>query len=228
MIKAIAVDDEPIALDIISNHAKKVEFVDLKATFLSATKALDYVIQEQIQLIFLDIKMPDISGLEFAGLIGQKAQIIFTTAYPEHALKGFDLAITDYLLKPIDFSRFLQACYLAQSRVSIEPRLLLYNKEIFVKSGYEWVRINIDNLLYAQGQDNYISLYETDKHTLTRITFNELLAKLPPNQFIRVDKSYIVSVSKIDKMERHQLIIAGNKIPISQSYRNAVLQALNK
>lgn len=229
MIKAIAVDDEPIALDIIIDHAKKVQFIELTATFLSATEALNYVVREQIQLIFLDIRMPDLSGLEFAKLIGEKAQIIFTTAYSEHALNGFDLAAIDYLLKPIDFARFLQACHLAQKRVVIEPLSISRpNKEIFVKSGYDWVRINIDNLLYAQGQDNYVCLYETDKHTLTRLTFNELLLKLPSNQFIRVDKSYIVAISKIDKMERHQLTIAGDKIPISQPYRNAILQALNK
>ncbi|MDB5155348.1 MAG: DNA-binding response regulator [Mucilaginibacter sp.] len=229
MINVIAVDDEPIALDILRDHAQKIPFIDLKATFLSATDALSYAMREPVDLILTDINMPDLSGLEFANLIRHQAQVIFTTAYAEHALKGFDLGVTDYLLKPITFNRFLQACHLAQSRLKVSAEKPVNNtKELFVKDGYQWVRINIDDLLYIKAQDNYASFHETNKQTLVRIKFSEVLSRLPAEQFMRVDKSYIVAFSKIDKIENHQITIAGNKIPVSRSYRESLLSVIAK
>jgi len=223
IIKAIAVDDEPVALEIIRDHAKKVPFIDLKQIFVSPVAALSYLAEYQIDLVFLDIKMPDISGLKFANLIEKKTQVVFTTAYSEHALQGFELAVTDYLLKPICFERFLRSCQLVQSRF-VEPLANKpANRELFVKSGFEWVRIDLDNLLYVQSQDNYVLLYEVNKRTLVRSTLNELMNKLPLNQFLRVDRSHIVSVSKIDKVERHQIVVAGTRILISNSYRGSVM-----
>src|SRR5690554_7861906 len=119
MIRAIAIDDESVALDVIQIHAKKVPFLNLVASFVNAIEALDYIKEESIDLIFLDISMPDISGLEFASLIKEQVMIVFTTAYSEHAIKGFELAATDYLLKPINFDRFLQACQLVESRLKL-------------------------------------------------------------------------------------------------------------
>ncbi|RNL53976.1 LytR/AlgR family response regulator transcription factor [Pedobacter jejuensis] len=228
-MKTIAVDDEPVALEIISNHAKKIPFVEFKGTFLSASEALKYVVDEQIQLVFLDIEMPDLSGLEFAKLVDHRVQIVFTTAYSEHAISGFELAATDYLLKPINFNRFLQACNLANNRLT-KPlnETPIRNNELFVKDGYQWVRISIDELLYVEGQDNYVSLYESQKHTMTRSTLSEFFSKLPAEEFVRVHKSYVVAISKIDKIERHQLFIAGIKIPLSPSYRESLINVLNK
>lgn len=122
MIKAIAIDDEPVALDIIRNHAEKIPSVNLCATFLSASEAFNYIKSNHVDVVFADISMPGLSGLEFAGMVKHRVQVVFTTAYPEHALKGFELAATDYLLKPINFSRFLQATQLAESRMQ-PPRL---------------------------------------------------------------------------------------------------------
>jgi DNA-binding LytR/AlgR family response regulator len=230
MINAIAIDDEPIALDIIRAHAEKVSFIQLKETFLSATEAFAYLKKESVDLVFLDIHMPDISGLEFAERIRSKAQIIFTTAYEEHALKGFELAATDYLLKPISFNRFLQACELADSRVQLPPvnDMTEPGKSLFVKDGHNWMQIKLNDLLYAQGQDNYVSIFENDKRVLTRMTLTELQNKLPADKFLRIHKSYIIAISKIEKIERHQVIIKGNKIPLSKASRDMVLQMLNK
>jgi len=224
MIKSIAIDDEPVALDVIRNHAEKVPFIELKETFLSAVEALSYLQKEKVQLVFIDINMPDMSGLEFAGLVKQQIQVIFTTAYPEFAINGFELAATDYLLKPINFNRFLQACQLAESRVGMQTSEPRANDNIlFVKDGYSWVKINFENLIYAKAEDNYVSLFEDQKHTLTRMTLNMLLTKLPKDQFIQVHKSFVVALAKVEKIEKHQITVHGKEIPISDSFRDSFL-----
>ena len=227
MINAIAVDDEPVALDIIKTHAEKVPFINLKGTFLSAMDALAYIKKEPVDLVFLDISMPDISGLEFAEMVKHQTQVIFTTAYPEHALKGFELAATDYLLKPINFARFLQACQLAEGRVKPSAPNQTERESLFVKDGHNWIQIKFNEILYIQGEDNYVSIFEKDKRTLTRITLTELQGKLPNDQFLRVHKSYIVAISKIEKAETHQLTINNFKIPVSKVYRNVLLKVLS-
>lgn len=228
MIRAIAIDDEPVALDIISMHAQKIHYLQLDGMFLSATDAMDFLDSAPIDLVFLDINMPDISGLEFAGLTKYKTQVIFTTAHAEHALKGFDLAATDYLLKPINFSRFSQACQLAHNR---KQQMFFphntYEKSLFVKDGYNWVQIILTDILYIQGQDNYVCIAEQDKKTLTRMTLSEIQNRLPSDQFLRIHKSYMVSLPKIIKVENHQVVIKGTKIPLSRSYREELLKHLN-
>jgi len=222
MINAIAIDDEPIALDILSRHAEKVEFIDLKKTFTSASAALAYVAAEPVQLVFLDINMPDISGLELAGLLGPDVSIVFTTAHMEYAVNGFDLAITDFLLKPINYSRFLQACVLAQKRIGVTGNQPIKEADgLFVKDGYDWVKINFNDLLYVKAEDNYSSLFEKDKRIMTRMTLQELLQKLPGN-FVRVHKSYVVNVAAIEKLESYQLTINGIKIPVSKPFRETL------
>lgn len=172
--------------------------------------------------------MPGLSGLEFAEMIKQRAQLIFTTAYSEHALKGFDLAATDYLLKPINFSRFLQACQLAESRVQSGIIKAEPAETFFVKDGYSWSPVKLDELLYIRGEDNYASLFVNNKRILTRMTLTELQNKLPANKFLRIHKSYIVSLSKIEKIEKHQVTIEDVKIPLSLVSANSLLQILNK
>jgi len=220
MITAIAIDDEPVALDIISRHAEKVPFVELKKTFISATEALAYVTKESVDLVFLDINMPDISGLEVAGLLGRELQIIFTTAHLEYAVNGFDMAIADFLLKPINYSRFLQACMQVQKKM--EAGEGNRSESLFVKDGYNWVKIRFDELQYIKAEDNYCSLFCADKRIMTRMTLQELAEKLPANKFSRVHKSYMVNVAAVEKLENHQLLINGICVPVSQSYRDVL------
>lgn len=228
MIKAIAIDDELVALEIIKNHAGKVPFVTLEATFLSAAAAFNYIKINTVDLVFVDISMPGISGLEFAEMIKHKAQVVFTTAYPEHALKGFELAATDYLLKPINFSRFLKACQLAESRVPSANINEAQSETFFVKDAHNWLSIKLDELLYIRGEDNYASLFIKDKRILTRMTLTELQNKLPANRFLRIHKSYIISLSKIEKIEKHQVTIAEAKIPLSMVSADSLLQMVRK
>ncbi|MES2829352.1 MAG: LytTR family DNA-binding domain-containing protein [Bacteroidota bacterium] len=228
MIKAIAIDDEPVALDIINVHAQKVPYLKLNKLFLSATDALAYLSSTTIDLIFLDINMPDISGLEFVNLIRSKPQVIFTTAHVEHALKGFDLAATDYLLKPINFNRFLQACQLANDRKQQPTNAnKAYDESLFVKDGHNWVQIIFDDILYIKAEDNYISIVEQNKYTLTRMKLSDIQNKLPSNHFLKIHKSYIISIPKIIKVENHQVIIANTKIPLSRSCREELLRHLS-
>jgi len=227
MIKAIAIDDEPVALDIIKSHAEKVPFLQLEASFISATKALNYIKANTVDLIFLDISMPDVSGLAFAEMARHTAQIIFTTAYAEHALKGFELEATDYLLKPINFDRFFKACRLAEGRRTCnKPEEA--EKTIFVKDGYNWVQIKLSEILFVQAQDNYVSICEKNKSTLTRMTLNDLEEKLPKGEFLRVHKSYIIAIARVQKIKKDQIIIEQFKIPLSRSFRAVLLEVCTK
>lgn len=216
-MKAIAIDDEPIALDIIRSHAARVPFLDLKATFTDAFKALEYLQKENIDLIFLDIKMPDISGLEFFNSLAKKPMVIFTTAYSEHAVASFELDAVDYLLKPFSLSRFIKGCNKAFE---------LYNFRnaspapdfIYVKTGYEQVKLLFDDILYLEAAGNYVSFVLKAKTVLSRLTFTEAEDLLPSAAFIRIHRSYIVALNKIDKLERHQVTIGKTTLPVGEAY----------
>lgn len=224
MLNAIAIDDEPAALAILTRYAEKVPFMQLTQTFMSTADALAFLHTQRVDLIFLDIQMPDLSGTEFVRLVAPlQKPIIFTTAYPNYALEGFALQVLDYLLKPIEFSRFLQACnraYAQTARQSGEP------SSIFVKDGYDWVRVDLNDVLYIQSDTNLLFIHEHKRQVSTRMTMADMLASLPPDQFIRIHKSYIVALRAIRKIERHQLTVGDAIIPLAGSYRDALEQRL--
>jgi DNA-binding LytR/AlgR family response regulator len=229
MISAIAIDDEPVALDIIRMHAAKVPFIELKQTFTSARAALNYLAAESVELIFLDINMPDIGGLEFAALVSPQTQLIFTTAHTDYAVAGFDLAITDFLLKPFNYNRFLKACSQAQNRGKNRQEDTAQNSDsLFVKDGYNWVRIELKGLLYIKSEDNYAGLVEEHRCTLVRMTLQELLSKLSGKNFLRVHKSYVVNTDHIQKLEKNKLLINGIKIPVSRFFMDELKRYLLK
>ncbi len=223
MIKAVAIDDEPVALTILQQHAAKISFMQPLQTFVSAMDALAFIKSEEVQLVFLDINMPDISGIEFAELIDKQTAIIFTTAYPEFAVKGFELAAVDYLLKPINFSRFLTACQRVNDRLENSKTDKPY---FFVKDGYEWIKIDFAQILYAEADSNYITIYKTAGKTITRMTLTELAEKLPTDNFIRISKSIITAIDKIEKVEKNYLVIAGKEVRISENYREAFFRRI--
>lgn len=226
-MKAIAIDDEPIALEIIKAHAAKVPFLDLTATFTDAFKALEYLQRENTDLIFLDIKMPDISGIDFFNSLSRKPLVIFTTAYTEHAVTSFELDAVDYLLKPFSLVRFIKGCNKAFElhtfRNLAEPADYLY-----VKTGYEQIKVLYDDILYLEAAGNYVTFILKDQNILSRSTFNEATNLLPTDKFIRVHRSYIVAISKIEKVERHQVTINKIKIPIGEAYSYNLTMALKK
>lgn len=216
-MKAIALDDEPLALEVVRSHASKVPFLDLKAEFTDAFKAIEYLQKETVDLIFLDIKMPDISGIDFLNSLNKKPMVIFTTAYSEHAVTSFELDAIDYLLKPFSLSRFVKGCNKAYELFQLR------NKSgsadfIFLKIGYEQEKVHFSDILYLEAAGNYVSFVLRDRNLLSRMTFVELEAVLPRNKFIRIHRSYMASVNEIDKIERHQVHIQGAVIPVSESY----------
>lgn len=225
-MKAIAIDDEPIALEIIKSHASKVPFLDLKADFTDAFKALEYLQKENIDLIFLDIKMPDISGIDFFNSLSKKPLLIFTTAYSEHAVTSFEMDAVDYLLKPFSLSRFIKGCNKAfelyNFRNATEP-----SDHLYIKTGYEQLRVLFEEILYLEAAGNYVTFTLKDKKILSRSTFIEAMNLLPADKFIRVHRSYIVSVHRIDKVERYQVTINNTKIPVSEAYRQNLTAVIN-
>lgn len=224
MLHTIAIDDEPAALAVLSRYADKVPFLQLNQTFLSTAEALTYLHNRPVDLLFLDIQMPDLLGTDFARLIAPlQKSIVFTTAHADYALEGFALDVLDYLLKPIEFGRFLQACNRAYTQTT---RQAGQAANIFVKDGYDWIRVNLSDVLYMQSDTNLLFIYERDRQLSTRMTIADMLASLPADQFIRVHKSYIVALKAIRKIERHQLTVGNVTIPLAGSYRDAVEQRL--
>ena len=216
-MKAIAVDDEPMALEVVRSHASKVPFLELKAEFTDAFQALEYLQKENIDLIFLDIKMPDISGIEFFNSLSKKPLLIFTTAYSEHAVTSFEMDAIDYLLKPFSLARFLKACNKAFELYNFRNTTETID-HLYLKTGYEQVKVMYDDIQYLEATGNYVTFVLTDKKVLARSTFAEAIHWLPQQKFVRVHRSYLVAVNKINKVERHQVTIGNAKVPVSEAY----------
>jgi len=227
-MKAIAIDDEPIALEIIRSHASKVPFIELKEVFTNALSAMEYLQKEPVDLLFLDIKMPDISGIEFYHSLNRKPLVIFTTAYAEHAATGFELDAVDYLLKPISFARFVKGCNKARE-LYLSRNSTATTDHLFLKTGYEQVKVLFDDILYLEAAGNYVNFVVKDRPpVLSRSTFLEVISQLPGHQFARVHRSFVVAINKIDKLERHQVTIANKKIPVSEVYYQELLKELGR
>ncbi len=226
-MKAIAIDDEPIALDIIRSHASKVPYLDLKAGFTDAFKALEYLQKENIDLLFLDIKMPDISGIEFFNTLSKKPLLIFTTAYQEHAAVSFEMDAVDYLLKPFSLARFIKGCNKAYELYNF--RNAAENADhLFVKTGAEQVKVFYDEILYLEATGNYVTFFLKDKKLLSRSTFVEAMSLLPTGNFIRIHRSFIVNVKKIDKLEKQQVTLNNIKLPVSDAYAKDLASLIHK
>lgn len=224
---AIAIDDEPIALEIVKSHASKVPFLDLKAVFTDAFKALEYLQKEDVDLIFLDIKMPDISGIEFFNSLSNKPLLIFTTAYSEHAVTSFEMDAVDYLLKPFSLARFLKACNKANELYTFRNSAGT-SDHLFIKSGYDQYKVFFEEILYLEATGNYVTFVLPDKKILSRSTFIEATNLVPNDKFVRVHRSFIINKEKIEKVERNQVHINKTKIPVSDAYRQDLNNILKK
>jgi two-component system LytT family response regulator len=227
LMKAIAVDDERLALDVVKAHAAKVPFLDLKASFTDAFAALEYLQREPVDLLFLDIKMPDISGIDFFNSLAQKPLLIYTTAYSEHAVTSFEMDAVDYLLKPFSLARFLKGCNKAYELFRFRGAVPAA-EHIFIKTGYEQVKVGLDEILYLEASGNYVTFALPGRNILSRSTMAEALAQLPPGRFVRVHRSYVVAVDKIEKVERVQVTLAKKVIPVSEGYAADLAAAIGK
>ena len=218
MITAIALDDEPLALQLISQHCEKVEFLQLKKVFTDPNEAADYLASNKVDLIFLDIQMPDINGMQFYKKLTKPPLVIFTTAYSDYAVDGFNVDATDYLLKPFEYDRFLKAVYKAQEQLEFNAIQEVNLNSLFVKVNYEMVKINLKDIDLIEALDDYIKIHIKPMPVLTLMTLKSVLEKLPPQEFIRVHRSYIVPISKITKFNKAKIKVGGKDIPIGSSY----------
>ena len=223
MISAIAIDDESYALEVIKAHASRVPFLELKSTFTDAVQGLEYLKNEPIQLVFLDINMPDISGIDLAALLPKETLVIFTTAYSDYAVKGFELDALDYLLKPFNLSRFLKACQKAQEWIDLQPKD--EPAFIFVKTSEGQIRVDFSELLYCEATGNYVTFQLENQKILSRMTLSEI-ERVLPSYFIRTHRSFLANKNLVSRAEKHQLHLLGFNVPVSSPYADAVLEKL--
>ena len=223
MINCIIIDDEPLAAQLLSSYTDKVEDIHLLGVFHNPLSAMTYLKDKQVDLVFLDIQMPELSGTQLAKIVDPSIEIIFTTAYPEFAVEGFELKALDYLVKPISFIRFLDAIdryrslHNKQKTIQDDPQQFL-----FVKSEYRLQKINTSDVLYLQGNGDYCNIVCTDKKILTLEKLSSFENRLSSRQFIRVHKSYIVAIEKIEYIEKKRIRIGETMIPIGLTYEEKV------
>lgn len=223
MLKCLIVDDEPLAVDVLAEYIPQVPFLQLAASYNNPVEALMHLQKEDIDLIFLDIQMPQLSGLQFMNLLQSRSQVIIVSAYNEFAIEGYERDVTDYLLKPVSFERFYRSAEKAKrmaefSLKETQPPAVSQDF-IFVRADSKMIRINFSDILYIEGLKNYISIYtNNNKRIITLQNMKTLEDLLPSNRFIRVQKSYIVHLEKIDTIERQRIFIADKVIPIGEAY----------
>ncbi len=230
-IKCIIVDDEPMAREILVSYVEKISNLELIKSCKNALEAFDVINEQKIDLLFLDINMPEVSGLSLAKMIGKESKVIFTTAYRDYAVEGFNLKAVDYLLKPIAFDRFLEAVNTFFDTISVAEESPKENKNVtanffFVRSERKMVKVNFVEILYIESLSDYIKICTQNSTIITRETITNVEAKLPSQQFLRVHRSYIVSLKGIDSYTNEFLEIAQKAIPISRKYKDVVLKKL--
>lgn len=237
MIKCLVVDDEPLALHIIEDYIAKVPFLQLIKATTSAIEAITIVQDGGVDLVFLDVQMPELTGIQFLRIANGKTKVILTTAYPQYALEGYELDVVDYLLKPIAFDRFLKAVQKAQKIIEPVATKAVPVKEeapapapaayddflsdfIFVKTEHKIQKVYLHNILFIEGLKDYISIFTTEERIITLQNMKKMEDVLPEKHFVRVHKSYIVALNKIDSIERSRIFIGDKIIPIGDTYRD--------
>ncbi|SDL26395.1 LytR/AlgR family response regulator transcription factor [Kriegella aquimaris] len=234
-LTCMIVDDEPMALNLVESYVEKTPFLKLKKKCSSAIDALQFIKTETVDVLFLDIQMPDLTGLEFSKMLPKHTRVIFTTAFDEYALEGFKVEALDYLLKPFDYAEFLSASNKAlewftlvkgNSRTSVSDE----KEFLFVKSEYKQLRIKLSDVLYFEGLKDYIKIWLKDnpKPILTIMSLKLLQEELPPSDFMRVHRSFIVSLKNVEVVERSQIIINNQRITVSEQYKPQFLEFINK
>jgi len=231
MYNCLIVDDEPLALEVLEDYINKVPFLQLKGTCLNAMEAVRKMDNEKIDILFLDIQMPDISGIELLNALTRKPVVIFTTAFHEYATLGYELNVLDYLLKPIPFNRFVMAANKANDYLSSikntgnEAR----RKYIFIRTEYKIVKVNLDDILFVEGLKDYtrIHLKGNARPLITLQALKSLEAKLPESEFIRVHRSYIIGMNHIDVIAKNRVIIHQTEIPISDGFKDEFFKLIN-
>jgi DNA-binding LytR/AlgR family response regulator len=235
IINCIAIDDELPALNQMKDYVSKIPYLNLLATFDNGLDTLNYLKDNSVDLLFLDIQMDDLNGIQLLQVLNNKPKVILTTAYDQYALKAFDLEVSDYLLKPISFERFVKAVekiYRELGEKSSENEIKTEEKEqrnyCFVKTEFKMVRIDFDDILYIEGLKEYIIIKMNNGKVLSLMTFKEILDCLPEKNFVRTHKSYIVAINKIESIERNRIKIREKLIPIGNTFKDEFFNRINK
>ena len=225
-ISCIIIEDEPLALERTQSYVQKLPFLNLLSTFDNAIDALVFLKSQPVDLLFLDINLGDFSGIKLLETTNIKSQVILTTAYHEYAIKGFDLKVSDYLLKPFTFERFIQAVGRVQDSF-IKPDTIAEKKFIFVKTEYRLEKVLFDEILFIEGMGDYRRIHTLNKRIMTLQTFNEFEQAIPSDIICRVHKSYMAAINKIDSIEKDRIRIGDILIPISESYKQDFYKLIN-
>jgi DNA-binding LytR/AlgR family response regulator len=218
-IRCIIVEDEPLALERTQGYLQKLPFLTLLATFDNATDALVFLQTAAVDLIFLDINLGEVSGIQLLESSKINSQVVITTAYPDYAIKGFDLNVSDYLLKPFGFDRFVQAVDKVRNNLSKTEPSVADKKFIFVKTEYRLEKVMLDEILYIEGMRDYRCIYTLNKRIMTLQTFGELEQEIPGHLICRVHKSYMVAIDKIESIEKEVIKIREKYVPVSETYK---------
>lgn len=233
-MKCITIDDEPKALSVLRHYAEKTPFLDLLKEFRSSLDALEFLNQEAVDLIFLDISMPDLTGIEFLQSLSKSPMIIFTTAYPEYAVQSYDWETVGYLLKPIEFSRFLKAAnkalgfhHLKYKSTEHEPAII-YPDFLLIKSGTQTYHIKLEDIIYIEASGNQVIFVTHDKKIVSTLSLNDVAHMVPAELFYKIHRSFIISLHHLEIIERHQVKVGGVNIPIGKMYRESFLKDFKK
>lgn len=235
MIKCLAVDDEVLSLDLLEDNIKRIPFLHLVRRCKNAYEAMDVLRREPIDLLFLDIQMPGVTGIQFLQSLTHKPVVIFITAFKKHALEGFELDVLDYLVKPVTFERFLKAvnkaadfCALKKQGVQV-PVVQPTNDYFFVNVEYSLVKIAVQEITHIESLRDYMKIYllQNDKPVLTKLAMKSLADKLPPARFVRVHKSFMVAIDKISLIRKNRIYIGNHIIPVSDFYKEELLKAIS-
>jgi DNA-binding LytR/AlgR family response regulator len=233
-LSCVIVDDEPMALNLVESYVEKTPFLTLREKCSSAIEAMEFIKTKPVDLLFLDIQMPDLTGMEFSKMLPKETRVIFTTAFDQYALEGFKVEALDYLLKPFDYAEFLVAANKAYEWFELvkgnRKSLLSEEKEfLFVKAEYKQLRIKLADVLYFEGLKDYVKIWLSDnpKPVLTLTSLKSLEEELPENQFMRVHRSFIISLKNVEVIERSQIIINNKRITVSEHYKSKFLDFIS-
>lgn len=234
MIETIAIDDEPLALSLISGYIRQTPFLNLAGEFDNPISAIEFIDNHPVDLIFLDIQMPDLIGTDFARYVQNGPKIVFATAYEKFALEGFRLQAVDYLLKPFGYDEFLLAANKVRNLIDLErktlPSVETNDEFLFVKSEYKIRRINYDDIIYIEGMKDYVKVYLRidPKPILSINSLKSLEAKLPPKKFMRVHRSFIINLNRVDTIERFHIVFGKTLIPVGEAYKEQFQKFLDE
>lgn len=223
MIKAIALDDEPLALEVLQCFCKQLSSIKLVAVFSNTNKAMRYLKKHPVDVLFLDINMPAISGVDFAKNLPCSVLLVFTTAYSEYAIEGFNLSAIDFLVKPYSFTRFEKAVHKITQQLELQNKLVTQNF-LTIRADYSLIKVLFEDILYIEAMGDYVKIFVMNKKTvIPKITLKSILSKLPQNDFIRVHRSYIISLTKVNSIKNRLIFIEDKEIPIGASYEENFL-----